>query len=617
LYEAKLLIVGEPGAGKTTLFKKLQDENTQVPAPKEEQPSTLGIVVKEGHLIPHPDQEGREIRVNLWDFGGQDIQYQLHQYFLTPQALYILVADNSKQNTRFDYWFQIIRLLGGRCRVLTILNNNRKYASKSDFDIHKYTENFPELTIKALNVDFSTNDYEWEHLKSAIAHTLADLPIVKQEVPSLWRPIRDIINDEKKIKKYVTIERFFEICKSKGLARVEDQLVVLKYFTLIGIILHFDNDINLRNIVFLNPNWITAGIYAVLSSKNENIENGYFEEKWIFSFWEKHENKYTYLERTYLLQLMLKDKFDICYNLLGSPHYIVPMLLPEKEPSYKWNPENNLHFRFQYPFMPEGIISRLIVRLNHMICNKLVWKKGAVFVNKNNCKTEVISKKDPNTGLSTIDIRVSGIILNDRKELLSLIRAEVEQIHKTAFEGINYDEMIVCNCSECFNTSKPHFYKLEVLQNYISKNERNILCDKSVETVSIAELMGAVYPEKEIDAKMEKKSPGMDHQGEDARAQIASTTVKGSNTVIALVAMFVSFALLVGTIVIFTQLLHIDILWFIILIISIILIYPAIWTYAVSPHIISEKGALQSFSKILDRLNILGFLLKKLPKADE
>ncbi|NJO90656.1 MAG: hypothetical protein HC831_18125, partial [Chloroflexia bacterium] len=43
LFEAKLLILGEPGAGKTTLARKLKDANSSLPKPEE---TTWGIDVE-------------------------------------------------------------------------------------------------------------------------------------------------------------------------------------------------------------------------------------------------------------------------------------------------------------------------------------------------------------------------------------------------------------------------------------------------------------------------------------------------------------------------------------------------------------------------------------------
>jgi internalin A len=59
LYEAKLLIVGEPGAGKTSLADKILNPNYQL---REDEASTQGIEVLPWEF---PLEGGRTFRVNL------------------------------------------------------------------------------------------------------------------------------------------------------------------------------------------------------------------------------------------------------------------------------------------------------------------------------------------------------------------------------------------------------------------------------------------------------------------------------------------------------------------------------------------------------------------------
>ena len=75
VYEAKLIIVGEGAVGKTTLAKKIENANYFVPTPED---STHGIEVKEWHFNM---ENGKDFRVNIWDFGGQEIYHATHQFF--------------------------------------------------------------------------------------------------------------------------------------------------------------------------------------------------------------------------------------------------------------------------------------------------------------------------------------------------------------------------------------------------------------------------------------------------------------------------------------------------------------------------------------------------------
>jgi internalin A len=150
LAEARILILGEPGAGKTTLFNKFKDEN--YPVPNDEDP-TLGINIDSDWNIVISQNPMKSIKCSLWDFGGHEIQSYIHHIFLSKRSLYILVVDDRKQNTEFDYWFNIITSLGEKASVLVVLNE-RNYKSISSFDISYYKERFPELRIERRDIDF-------------------------------------------------------------------------------------------------------------------------------------------------------------------------------------------------------------------------------------------------------------------------------------------------------------------------------------------------------------------------------------------------------------------------------------------------------------------------------
>src|SRR5690606_20263662 len=91
LQEAKLLIVGEPRHGKSSLRKKLLDPNYKIP--DKTLAETLGVEIYPNYKVPIPDTQ-EQVNVNIWDFGGQEKQYYLHQYFLKKNAVYVLVSDD-------------------------------------------------------------------------------------------------------------------------------------------------------------------------------------------------------------------------------------------------------------------------------------------------------------------------------------------------------------------------------------------------------------------------------------------------------------------------------------------------------------------------------------------
>ena len=119
LLHAKLLIVGNGEVGKTTLMKKLKNNQFKVKIGKE--PGTHGINIVPWELTCRFKQNHDDtVKINSWDFGGQDIYHATHQFFLTKRSLYLFVweARKEEESRSFHYWLNIIKLLSANSPVI-------------------------------------------------------------------------------------------------------------------------------------------------------------------------------------------------------------------------------------------------------------------------------------------------------------------------------------------------------------------------------------------------------------------------------------------------------------------------------------------------------------------
>jgi small GTP-binding protein len=87
---AKVLLVGDSGAGKTGLSLRLA-ENKWEPTD-----STVGAWATQWAL-PSPPGDGVQREIWLWDFGGQADQRLIHQLYMDDTALAVLVFDGQKR----------------------------------------------------------------------------------------------------------------------------------------------------------------------------------------------------------------------------------------------------------------------------------------------------------------------------------------------------------------------------------------------------------------------------------------------------------------------------------------------------------------------------------------
>lgn len=488
LFEAKLLVLGAGGAGKTTLIKKLDNSEYKVPT---NESTTHGVEIKNYDFDYYDYEKVRtfNFKTSIWDFGGQEIYHSTHQFFLTRKSLYLLVSDNRREDTDFDYWLYIITILSDNSPIIIVLNE--KDNRVRNLDTKGLNKLFPSLK-EVVNVNFSNNK-GLQTLIYSVQYCLASLGHVGEKLPAKWVNIRKRL--ESIDKNYISINDFYDICAEEEILEESQVRFISQYLHDLGVILHFQNDVLLDNIIILNPEWATHAVYKVLDSEKVIQQKGSFNIKDLGLIWS--DEKYPKDKHPELLNLMLK--FQMCYRIENSSDLIAPQLLPVEEPIYFFPAKNLLEYQYRYEFIPKGIISKFIVKshkniknefinkLYERVKNEIVWKNG-VILKYDDTEAEVIE----NFIHRKINIRVSG---PQSKEVLFLIKEDFKNIHST-YPNIEYKELIPCSCKECINESKREYFGIDVIKNAILKGKDTIECRISFEDIPIKSLIDNINIDK-------------------------------------------------------------------------------------------------------------------------
>lgn len=432
---------------------------------------------------------GKDFRVNIWDFGGQEIYHQTHQFFLSKRSLYALVADTRKENTDFYWWLKVVELLSDKSPVIII--KNEKQDRQCEVDGGQLRGEFSNLE-KILATNLDTNRGLGE-IKDAIQLYISNLDHVGTPLPKLWVRVRAAL--ENNSRNYISFEEYCNLCRVNNLTDRKDMLRLSSYLHDLGVCLHFQNDSTLKHYVILKPEWGTTAVYKVLDSQTFKQNPGCFTKENLKDIWQ--DSEYADM-RDELLQLMMR--FKLCYEIPGRRDtYIAPQLLSIEKADYTWDERHNLILRYTYTFMPKGILTRFIVETHPSIeQQKLVWKNGVV-LNKDQTRAEIIE----NYNQREIKIRVAG---NRKKELMVVITHELEKIHNS-YESLQYQTLVPCNCETCKNLPTPYSYSLDSLKKRLDANRYQIECENSYEMVDVRRLIDDVMfqpdrPDKELNPQV-------------------------------------------------------------------------------------------------------------------
>jgi internalin A len=479
LYEAKLILVGEGGSGKTSLANKIINNNYQLLSEIESK-STQGIDILH-YQFPY---KNKLFQVNIWDFGGQEIYHQTHQFFLSKRSLYFLVTDNRKENTDFYYWLNTVSMLSNNSPLLIIKNEKcDRYQQIQESQLKSEFNNVKDIFATNLS-----NNYGLNCIIANLHHYLSQLPHIGSPLPKTWVKIREQLEQNNNY--VIDVKEYFKICQENGFEKEIDKLQLSEYLHDLGVCLHFQDDELLCKILILNPSWATGAVYKVLDNRKVINNFGCFNKQDLITIWQNEQ--YNNL-RGELLALM--KKFKLCYEIPNEPfNYIAPQLLKENPPNYIWETDNNLLLRFRYDFMPKGIISQFIVVMHKYIANNYqwVWKTG-VILKKDFTQAEIIeyySKRE-------IHIRVKG---QNKKELLNIVSYELDKINNN-YKRLknNCKKLIPCHCDTCKQLQEPNFFDYDELKERIAYKFYYIECRKPpFNKVNILKLIGNVVIQSEV-----------------------------------------------------------------------------------------------------------------------
>lgn len=482
IYEAKLLLIGEGGAGKTTLCRKLF--NVEAELPKEEA-TTQGIDIQPLYF---DIKEDKQFRLNVWDFAGQGKYQSAHSFFYTHRSLYVLVDDtrtldeNEAYRTFYNHWLQTAELFGGNSPLL-VLHNQKADRVRTGFNLGSFQATFP-FVKELFRINLGGKDTDGIiDLKFQIERWAQKLPHIGDVVPKTWVKVREDIEIERQARPFISDQRYQEICAVHGITDELKQSDLSHYFHDLGVFLHFQDNPLLRRDVFLQNQWVTDAVYKILDDAEIAVQKrGRFDKTDIARLW--NEGLYT-KRRDELLALMLQ--FELCYQVQDTETFVAPQLLPGDIPDYSLGTDIPLQLKYEYGFMPKGLLYRLIVRVHRHIAQQqsAVWNSGVV-LERANAQADILESLDRRQ----ISVRATGA---KAKELVTIINEEVEKLHATYGERLKVEVKIPCNCRICEGTSAPHFYDKKDLDNRIKKGKQTVECKDSFDPVNVIKLLEGVF----------------------------------------------------------------------------------------------------------------------------
>ncbi|KAH3762641.1 Rho GTPase [Pelomyxa schiedti] len=373
----KLVTVGQENVGKTSLLGKLQNLIT-------DGMSTDGICI--GNLALG------QTRFSTWDFGGQEVYYPTHQFFLTGCALYLVLFNLfNEEQSRIDYWLKQIHSLASRSftRIILVATHVDEWTEgRNLLDVHlkPILDRYRKFGVRDIVGVSCTTGAGLGNLCSLLTQ-LSARPEFHRHVHTYWCRLAKEIDERRAVKPYLTWNEYIELAQSCGFeTNIQRECEnAASFLHEMGVLLHFKDPLSdLGNIVIINPQWLADVMATIITTKGNFVINGTLDHSNLAHLW---KGKYPIDMHESLLRLL--SFFGVMFPMRCSPpKSLVPCLLDEEIPLPqaqrawpKLTPRGMTETSrmYTFPSLPLGFFGRIVARLLYLdIVPLVLWRYGMV-----------------------------------------------------------------------------------------------------------------------------------------------------------------------------------------------------------------------------------------------
>mmetsp|Transcript_33003 Transcript_33003/g.82965 ORF Transcript_33003/g.82965 Transcript_33003/m.82965 type:complete len:2143 (+) Transcript_33003:102-6530(+) len=519
-YRMKLMMVGQENVGKTSLLRCLKralKPTTKTAAKKKptntasgedniqgvtaqhnfertditDTISTDGIDI-DALLLPvkfasEPDKI--PVTLSAWDFAGQELYYTTHQFFLSERSVYIMVWNMTtrEEESRIEFWLNSVAARAKSAPVIIVGTHlddpicSKQYVLDAVQAVkNKYSSKFPNI-YDVIPVSCSKMigvDKVMQRLEAIVQQQ----PYMGEQMPLNYLELEKLVGTEapKRRPPIVTMEEFSSMGAMVNIKDSKQLLNATDLLHKLGSLVHFAKDSSLKDIVILNPQWLTNLMCTIITTKHQFVKDGILKHSALGQIWRAPD----FPPDLHPLLLNLLQKFEISFYMkedkddpsIYSGYSLIPALLSETRPAGlddDWSrfptDEQQTARTFKFDFIPKGFFSRIMIRALNYAELRHFWRNG-MLIEKRGVQKILL---EMNPGEKALHVTVRGNIQDN----LSRIILETIESLVTGWFSLSMQVFIPCiHCIKELKLYDPYLFPLEECERAAIDGASTVKC---------------------------------------------------------------------------------------------------------------------------------------------
>lgn len=436
---AKVVIVGETGVGKTALGVRLA-EGVWRPTPG----STHGMNV--WTLYSESDRE-----VMLWDLAGQDEYRLIHQLFLNQTNIALMLYDTTKSNDTFfgiDYWERALKntVTNEVQKILVAARVDVGGVRMAGGDIDAYCKTHDYLAHFATSAETNAG---CDELRAAVLAAIPWERLPRTVSPEIFKRIKDFLTAVRIGNRILVRESDlrveFNTHSSADDAPTEDEFrTVIGHVETVGLIKH----LSFGDFILLKPELLNAYASDIIDSARRHPDGlGAVRKADVLegSIFFKDAGGLKVSDKIFLLHATVELFLRLGLSLEQDGNLVFPSKFNQQMPPFDQDPLVEVEFAFEGPI--ENLYTTLVVKLYYgsLFRLKKLWKNAAEFLNARDrvCGFQLHSEGDGRGVLKVF--YAEGVSDDDKALFLKIVSDHFKEKRVT----VRRERVYVCPHAGC------------------------------------------------------------------------------------------------------------------------------------------------------------------------
>ncbi len=205
-----------------------------------------------------------DLTFSVFDFAGQTVYYNTHQFFLTNRSVYLLVWNVrlGAEHSGLEFWLNSISCHAPFCPIF-VIGTHIDQVKKYSLDMDRLKKRYPKIV--GFYFVSSKSGLGIDDLSKDIITTALNEKYMGEKIPKCWIDLDNALNQLKSTgRNLVEYSEIEKMALEFGIFDKAELSQVIQFLHDLGSLMHFKNEF-LRNKVIVNPQYMIDLLACLVS----------------------------------------------------------------------------------------------------------------------------------------------------------------------------------------------------------------------------------------------------------------------------------------------------------------------------------------------------------------